>query len=200
MIYLWNRNRRREQSCVSGGRGRDKQQIHTPVCKTDKQQGPTVQHRELHSMKGKEKWVTQSCLTLCDPMEYTVHGILQPRILKWVAVPFSSGSYWPRNWTGISCITGEFFTSWATSSAQFSSLQSLSRVQLFATPWTAAHQASLSITNSRSLLKLMIIESVMPSNHLILCRPLLLPPLIFPSIRVFSSESVLHQVAKGLEF
>ena len=68
----------------------------------------------------------------------------------------------------------------------------LSRVQLFATPWTAAPQASLSITNSRSLLKLMSIASVMPSNHLILCHPLLLLPLIFPSIRVFSSESVLH--------
>ena len=61
-----------------------------------------------------------------------------------------------------------------------------------ATPWTAARQASLSITSSRSLLKLMSIESVMPSNHLILCRPLLLPPSIFPSIRVFSNESVLH--------
>ena len=61
-----------------------------------------------------------------------------------------------------------------------------------ATPWTAAHQASLSITNSRSLLKLMSIESVMPSNHLILCHPLLLPPSVFPSIKVFSSESVLH--------
>ena len=60
------------------------------------------------------------------------------------------------------------------------------------TPWTAAHQAFLSITNPWSLLKLMSIESVMPSNHLILCRPLLLPPSIFPSIRVFSSESILH--------
>ena len=68
----------------------------------------------------------------------------------------------------------------------------LSRVRLFATPWTAALQASLSITNSPSLLKLMSIESVTPSNHLILCRPLLLPPSIFSSIRVFSSESVLH--------
>ena len=75
---------------------------------------------------------------------------------------------------------------------QFSSVQSLSRVQLFATPWTAAHQASLSITNSRSLLKLMSIESVMPSNHLILCHPLLLLPSIFPNIRVFSNESVLR--------
>ena len=65
-------------------------------------------------------------------------------------------------------------------------------VRLFAAPWTAARQASLSITNSQSLLKLMAIELVMPSNHLILCRPLLLPPSIFPSIRVFSNESVLR--------
>ena len=74
---------------------------------------------------------------------------------------------------------------------QFSSVQSLSCVRLFVIPWTAAHQASLSITNSRSLLKLMSIELVMPSNHLILCHPLLLLPSIFPSIRVFSNESVL---------
>ena len=74
---------------------------------------------------------------------------------------------------------------------QFSSVQSLSRVRLFATPWTIAHQASLSITNSWSLLKLICIESVMPSNHLILCYPLLLLPSIFPSIRVFSNESAL---------
>ena len=75
---------------------------------------------------------------------------------------------------------------------QFSSIQSLSRVWLFATPWTAAPQASLSITNSRSLLKLMSFKSVMPSSHLILCRPLLLLPPIPPSIRVFSSESALR--------
>ena len=72
-----------------------------------------------------------------------------------------------------------------------SSVQSLSCVQLFVTPWTAARQASQSINNSQSLLKLMPIESVMPSNHLILCCPLLLLPSIFPSIRVFSNESVL---------
>ena len=77
------------------------------------------------------------------------------------------------------------------SSVQFSSVQLLSHVQLFATPQTAACQVSLSITNSWSLFKLMSIESVMPSNHLILCRPLLLMPSIFPSIRVFSNESVL---------
>ena len=73
-----------------------------------------------------------------------------------------------------------------------SSVRSLSHVQLLETPWTAAHQASLSITNSWSLLKLIFIELVMPSNHLILCHPLLLPPSIFPSIRVFSNESALR--------
>ena len=74
----------------------------------------------------------------------------------------------------------------------FSSIQSLSHVWLFATPWTAVCQASLSITNSLSLLKLMSIELVMPSNHLILCDPLLLLPSIFPSVRVLSNESVLY--------
>ena len=79
---------------------------------------------------------------------------------------------------------------WAN--AQFSSVQLLSRVWLFATPWIVALQASLSITNSWSLLKLMCIESVMPSSHLILCRPLLLLPPVPPSIRVFSNKSTLH--------
>ena len=74
---------------------------------------------------------------------------------------------------------------------QLSSVQSLSRVQLFATPWTAARQASLSITNSRSLPELTSISSVMPSNHLNLCHPILLLPSIFPSLRVFSNESAL---------
>ena len=75
---------------------------------------------------------------------------------------------------------------------QFSSVQWLSCVRFLETPWTAAHQAFLSITNSQSLLKLMSFESGMPSNHLILCHSVLLPPSVFPSIRVFSSESVLH--------
>ena len=74
----------------------------------------------------------------------------------------------------------------------FSSVQSLSHVRLFATPWTATWQAFLFIVNSRSPPKPMLIKSVMLYNHLILCRPLLLPPSIFPSIRVFSNESVLH--------
>ena len=79
-----------------------------------------------------------------------------------------------------------------TEHISFSSAQALSRVQLFETPRTAARQASLSITNSRSSLKLTSIESLMPSSYLIFCRPLLLPPSVFPSIRVFSSESVLR--------
>ena len=79
----------------------------------------------------------------------------------------------------------------AVCQGQFSSFESLSRVRLFATPWTAAHQASLTITNSWSFLKLVSFESVMPSNHLILCRPFLLLPSIFPCIRVFPNKLVL---------
>ena len=79
-----------------------------------------------------------------------------------------------------------------SNSHQFNSVQSLSHIQLFATPWTTACQVSLSITNSQSLPKLTSIELVMPSNHLILCHPLLLLPSIFLSIRVFSNESALH--------
>ena len=92
------------------------------------------------------------------------------------------------------CSSGQFtqMTRKVSSKAQFSSVQSLSHVRLFVTPWTIAHQASLSITNSQSLCKLISIELVMPSNHLILCHPLLLLPSIFLSIRVFSNESVLR--------
>ena len=87
-------------------------------------------------------------------------------------------------WTGLASII-------EGTSVQFTSVQSLSRVWLFVTPWTVAHQASLSITNSRNLPKLMSTESVMPTNHLILCHPLLLSPSVFPSIRVFLNESAL---------
>ena len=140
--------------------------------------------------------VAQSCLTVCNPVDcrspgFSVHGILHTRILEWVAMPFSRGSYRPRDQTWIFHKASRFFTIWATMD-QFSSVQSLSRVWLFATPWSAACQASLSITNSRSLLKLMSIESMIPFNHLILCHPLLLLPSIFHSIRVFSNESVLR--------
>ena len=129
----------------------------------------------------------------CSLPGSSVHGILQARILEWVAMPFSRGSSQPRDWTQVYCIAGEFLTIWATSEAVTfnQSVQSLSHVWLFATPWTAAHQPSLSITNSWSLLKLISIESVMPSSHLILCHSLLLLPSIFPSGRVFSNESVL---------
>ena len=93
---------------------------------------------------------------------------------------------------GVLMLTQSRFIYWRTK-VGFSSVQfSRSVVSDSATPWTAAHQASLSITDSRSLLKLTSIESVMPSNHLILCRPSLLSPSVFPSIRVFSNESVLH--------
>ena len=90
------------------------------------------------------------------------------------------------------CETQAFLSSLRGSSAKVDVVQSLGCVQLSVNPWTAALQASLSFTISQSLLKLMSIESVMPSNHLILCRPLLLPPSIFPSIRVFSNESDLR--------
>ena len=142
---------------------------------------------------------------LCDPMDgsspgSSVHGILQVRTLEWITTPSSRGSSWPRDQTRgscDSCIAGRFFTAESLSSVQFSSVQfssvqSLSRVHLFATPWIAARQASLSITSSRSSLRLMSIESVMPSSCLILCRPLLLLPSIPPSIRVFSNESALR--------
>ena len=117
------------------------------------------------------------------------------------SLPFSRGSSHPRDRTHVSHIAGGFFTSWATKEAHCLEfhcgslvvlVQSLSRVHLFETPWTAAHLASLSFTVSQSLPKLMFIESVMPSNHLILCHPLFLLPSIFPSIRVFSNELALH--------
>ena len=107
-------------------------------------------------------------------------GVGSLSLLRW--------SSQPRDQTLVSHIAGRFFTSWAI----FSSVQSLSRVWIFATPWIVALQASLSITNSQNSHKLMSIESVIPSSHLILCRPLLLLPPIPPSIRVISNESTLH--------
>ena len=113
----------------------------------------------------------------------------------WRGVPFPSPgeSSHPRDWTQVLRIADRFFTTEPPGKPRihFSSVQLLSRVQHFATPWTAACQASLSITNSWSLLKLMSIESMMPFNHFIPCHPLLLPPLIFPNVRVFSDESAL---------
>ena len=95
---------------------------------------------------------------------------------------------WPRSLHG-----PHWFKGMKTPVSQcFSSVQFLSHVQFIATPWTAAHQAFLSVTSSQSLPKFISIELVMPSNNLILCHPLLFPPSIFPSIRVFSNESALH--------
>ena len=108
------------------------------------------------------------------PTSYPTHSFRCYRALDLSSLCYTANFHWQSNWT-----------------YQFSSVQSLSHVRLFVTPWTAAHQASLSNTNCRSLLKLMSIELVMPSNHLILCYPLLLPS-IFPRIRVFSNESALH--------
>ena len=109
--------------------------------------------------------------------------------------PLSMGFPRQESWSGLPCPPPGDLPDPEISSVQFSSVQLLRHVRLFVTPWTEAHQAFLSITNSRSLLKLMSIESVMPSNHLILCRPLLLLPSIFPSIRgnqgKLSNESVL---------
>ena len=121
---------------------------------------------------------------------------------QWTWVWVNSGSWWWTERPGVLQSVGSqrFGHNWATElnredlNRYFLSVQSvksLSYVRLFMTPWTTARQASLSITNSRSLLKLVSIESVMPSKHLILCHPLLLLPSIFPSIRVFSDESVL---------
>ena len=138
--------------------------------------------------------VTQSCPTLChatlmhcNPPGSFVHGILQARILEWVVTSYSTESSWHRDQTHVSCIS-----STVPPGKSFSSVQWLNCVQLFATPWIAACQASLSITNSRSLPKRMSIEPVMPSSHLILYRPLPLLPSIPPSIRVFSNGSTLH--------
>ena len=134
----------------------------------------------------------------CKMPGFSVHRILQAGTLEWVAIPFSRGSYRPTIEPAslVSApLAGVFFTSSATGKptfSRFSSVQSLSPVRLFVTPRTAARQATLSITNSRSLLKLTSIKFMMPSNYLILCCSLLLWPSNFPSIGVFSNEPVLR--------
>ena len=122
------------------------------------------------------------------PPGSSVHGIFQARILEWVAFFFFRGPSQHRDQTWVSCVAGGFFMK----PLSIVVVQSLSCVWLFLTPRNAACQAFLSFTISQSLLKLMSTESVMPSNHLILCCLLLLLPSIFPSIRVFSNESSLH--------
>ena len=126
----------------------------------------------------------------CSPPNSSVSWTSQARILEWVAISSSRESSQPRDWSLTSFI-GRLFTA-EPPRGPISSVQSLSRVRLLATSWTAACQASLFLTSSWSLPRLMFIESLMPSNHLILSRPLLLPPSILPSIRVFSHVSVLR--------
>ena len=130
--------------------------------------------------------VTQSCPNLCYPMYCSppgscVHGILQARILDWIAMPCSRGS------------------SQSKDQIHVSSVRSLSRVQHFVTPWTIAHQASLSITNSWGLLKLMPIKLVMSCNHLILCHPFSSCLQSFPASRSFPMSQSSASVAKVLE-
>ena len=127
----------------------------------------------------------------CSPPGSSVQESSQARILEWVAIPFSRGIFptqgWNPSFSFVSCIGRRILyrLTEKTPNYQFSSVAQ----SLFATPWTAARQTSLSITNSWSLPKAMSIESVMPSNHIILCHPLLLLPSIFPRIRVFSDGS-----------
>ena len=143
----------------------------------------------------------------CSPPGSSVRGILQARKPEWVAVSSPGDLPHPGMGPRSPALLADSLPSkppgrvlkffhWKAVSlfglSEFSSVQSLSHVQLFATPWTAARQASQSINNPQSPPRPMSTESVMPSNHLVLCRPLLLLPSIFPSIRVFSHESVLH--------
>ena len=125
-----------------------------------------------------------------SPRGSPIHGISQARILEWVAISFYGGTSWTRNQTCISCIGRQILYHRAIrkptlNNELFSSVQLLSCVQLFMTPWTIACQTSQSITNFWSLLKLMSIQSVMSSNQFTLCHPLFLPPSILPSIMVF---------------
>ena len=153
----------------------------------DKKSNKTSWSSRVHARKVKSKEgrhmtnsvspVAQSCLTLCDPMDCTTPGFpVHHQLLE----PAQTHVHW----------VGDAIQPSHPLSSQW--VQLLSCVWCFVTPWTAVHQASLSITNSWSLPKFMSIESVMPSNYLILCRPLLLLSSILPIIRVFSNESVFH--------
>ena len=140
--------------------------------------------------------VTQLCRTFATPWTIALQASLSMGFFRknyWNVLLFPSPGDLcnPRNKTWSPALQADSLPSQPPVLVQFSSVQVLSCVRFFASPWTEARQASLSITNFRSLLKLMSIKSVMPSNHLILCRPLLLLPSIFPSIRIFSNESVL---------
>ena len=139
--------------------------------------------------------VLWDCLN-CNLPGSSVHGIFQGRLLEWVAISSSRRSYQSKDWTWVSCMGRQILYYWAFGEGILCIVvvvQLINHVQLFETPWTAARQASLPFTVSWTLLKLISIESMMPSNHLILYCPLLLLPSIFPSIRVFSNELALCQ-------
>ena len=138
-----------------------------------------LQHKFLKYMHSWERWhISFFNRKSCTKSFFSTE--------KFVMIDCPSVPWKPKVWNK------KAFKSFKGLLAQFSSVQPLSHVQLFATPRTAACQAFLSIANSQSLRKLMSIESVMPSNHLILCRPLLLLPSVFPSTRIFSNESALR--------
>ena len=144
--------------------------------------------------------VTESCSALCKPMDSSMPGspVLGDSPGKNTRVDFHDllqGIFQPTGWNQVSHVAGRFFTIWATRETQeyWSGFSSVTQsYPTLCNPMDCTHQAFLSITNSWKLLKLMSIESVIPSNHLILCCPLLLLPSIFSSIRVFSSQSVLR--------
>ena len=139
---------------------------------------------------GSGRDISPSPLTYLSPYKYLLIAQAHPRSM--FITSSSKTAFLPdySYYTRTSQVT--WLCSFSTSIISFSSVQLLSHVWLFATPWTAAHQASLFITNSQSLLKLMSVESVMPSNHLTLCCLLLLLPSVVPNVKVFSNESVLH--------
>ena len=159
-----------------------------------------IRNPEIYISNNERRWVT---FHMFVSLLYVFFGEISLGILhivfKWIVcfsdfelhtfVSYFICSYFPPFWRLSLHLVYSFLFCWKV--FQFSSVQSLSHIQLFATPWITACQASLSITKSQSSLKLMRIESVMPSSHLILCPPLLLPP-IPPRIRVFSNESTLH--------
>ena len=165
------------QLCWEGGRdcwGVRNARVHTGIFKMYNQQGPTVYHIELYSvlcnsLDGREVW---GRMVICICMAESPH--ISPETVTTLLIGYTTMQNKKKFLRII-----------------FSSVQLLSHVRLFVTPWTAARQASLSITISRSSLKLTSIELVMPSSHLILCRPLFLLPPMPPSIRVFSNESAL---------
>ena len=137
-----------------------------------------------------EREVTHLCPTLCDPIDCSptgssIHGIFRARILEWGAFPFPRELPDPGFEPGSPTLQADALPSEPHSSVAQS-------CPTLCDPMNCRHQASLSITNSRSVLKLMSIELVMPSSHLIFCCPLLFPPSVFPSVQVFSNESVLH--------